>query len=214
MTVDLYSDVVCPWCYIGEQRFMRALDAFPDAGDVDVVFHPFQLDPSAPRHAVPTLTHLARRFGGNVGGMLARVSQIAEGEGITMAWEKALTTNTETAHRLLNLALEEHGPATQRALVERLFAMTFTEGGNIGNIDQLVDAAGSIGMSRERVQTYLASDEGLRKLGADFRHARDIGIRAVPTFIIDGEYGIQGAQPMETFLAALHEAARKRASTR
>ncbi|MCC6991584.1 MAG: DsbA family oxidoreductase [Acidobacteria bacterium] len=213
MTVEIYSDVVCPWCYIGERRFARALAAFPHAADVDVVFRPFQLDPGAPRDAVPTVAHLEHRFGGRVGGMLARVSHAAQGEGIAMAWDTALFANTRTAHRLLNLARQEYGHATQRALADRLFALTFTEGGNIADGDQLADAAVSVGMPRDRVRAYLASGEGAAALDTEFQHARDLGITAVPTFVIDGQYVVQGAQPAATFLEALNEASRKARGT-
>lgn len=210
MKVEIYSDVVCPWCYIGDRRFARALAAFPEADRVDVVFRPFQLDPAAPREAVPTVAHLEHRFGGRVSGMLAQVSRAAGGEGITMAWDKALLANTETAHRLLSFALSEYGAATQRALAERLFAMVFTDGGNIADHEQLAEAAETVGMSRDRVRAHLTSDAGRRELAADFQRARDLGIRAVPTFIIDGRHVVQGAQPAATFLEALDEASRAR----
>ena len=117
MKVEIYSDVVCPWCYIGERRFARALAAF-GGGDVEVVFRPFQLDPAAPTAAEPIARYLERRFGARAGSMLGSVSAAAAAEGITMDWDRALAANTRTAHRLLGLAEREYGAGTQRALAE------------------------------------------------------------------------------------------------
>ncbi|MGE0706010.1 MAG: DsbA family oxidoreductase [Vicinamibacterales bacterium] len=208
MKVDIYSDVVCPWCYIGERRFARALSGFPEANRVEVVFRPYQLDPSAPATAVPLAEYLERRFGRRIDGMLGRVSAEAEREGIAIAWDQALSANTRTAHRLLELAEREHGAAVQRALAERLFDLYFTRGGNIADTGQLADAAASAGMDGDRVRAYLESDEGLPELQAAFDEARRLGIRAVPTFVIDERYVVEGAQPVATFLEVLREAAK------
>src|SRR5690554_4302487 len=100
MKVEIYSDIVCPWCYIGDRRFARALAAFPGAAQVDVVYRPYQLDPDAPEEPIPLKSYLERRFGRPVDGMLQRVSETAREEGIEMDWDRALSVNTLTAHRL------------------------------------------------------------------------------------------------------------------
>ena len=130
--IEIYSDVMCPWCYIGERRLERALAALPPGERIDVAFRPYQLDPNAPETAVPLTQYLERRFGGRKDGMLDAVSQAAQGEGISIAWDRALSSNTRTAHRLPQWAVREGGPEVQRKLVGELFALHFTHGGNIG----------------------------------------------------------------------------------
>src|SRR5690606_21072493 len=116
LTVEIYSDIACPWCYIGERRLERALAALPAHEPIEVVFRPFQLDPAAPATAVPLTQYLERRYGARASGMLSAVSRTAAGEGITMDWDRALSVNTRTAHRLLQWALREGGPEVQRKL--------------------------------------------------------------------------------------------------
>jgi predicted DsbA family dithiol-disulfide isomerase len=210
--VEIYSDVVCPWCYIGERRLARAIAALPAAAQVEVVFRPYQLDPQAPEEAVPLPEHLARRFGSRVGGMLERVSAAGRGEGLSFAWDKALSVNTRTAHRLLLWAEQTYGPGPQRALAERLFALYFTQGGNIADVDQLAGAAAEAGMDGDRARAHLRSDEGVQALEGELAKARDLGISAVPTFVIDGEHVVEGAQPVATFVDILEHAARTAAA--
>lgn len=207
MKVEIYSDVVCPWCYIGERRFGRALAAFGREGEVEVVFRPYQLDPAAPRTALPLAEYLGRRYGSRAGGMMAQAGAAAAGEGITIDWERALSANTFDAHRLLHLAEREHGPAVQRALARKLFELHFTRGGDVSDPERLVELARFVGMEPERVRAFLGSDEGVREVEAQLDAARRLGIRAVPTFVFDGRFAVEGAQPVSTFLRALEEAA-------
>lgn len=207
MQVEIYSDVVCPWCYIGERRFARALAGFPGAGDVRVAFRPYQLDPDAPAEAVPLSAYLQRRFGPGAAAMQAQVSAAARAEGIEIDWERALAANTRTAHRLMRLAGRAYGEAVQRALAGRLFALHFTRGGDVSDAEQLADAAAEVGMDRARAAEYLASGEGEEALEAEFEAARRLGIRAVPTFVFDGRFAVQGAQPPEALRGALERAA-------
>lgn len=207
MKVEIYSDVVCPWCYIGERRFARALAAFPQADQVDVVYRSYQLDPEAPAQAVPLKQYLARRFGALRDGMLARVTETAAAEGIVMDWDRALSVNTLTAHRLLGLAEREYGAEVQRALFEKLFEAHFTRGGDVSDHGQLADLAASVGMDRARVHAYLASDEGLAETREALAQAHRIGVRAVPTYVFDGRYAVEGAQPASVFLQVLEEVA-------
>ncbi len=207
MRVEIYSDVACPWCYIGERRFRRALAAFPGADRVEVVFRSYQLDPSAPEAAVPLKEYLRKRFGGPVDGMLRQVSENAKGEGIEMDWDRALAVNTMTAHRLLRLAERDCGAEAQRALAEKLFEAHFSLGGDVSDPALLADLAESVGMDRERVSAYLASGEGLEETRAEIDRARGLGITAVPTFVFEGRWTIQGAQSASTFLQALEQVA-------
>jgi len=213
MKVEIYSDVVCPWCYIGERRFARALSEFDGGDEVEVVFRPFQLDPDAPEVAVPHAEYIEKRFGRRAEGMHHSIDAAAEGEGISFAWDQALAANTRTAHRLLRLAHLEHGPAVQRGLAERLFDLHFSRGGNIADPEQLADEAAAAGMDRGRALEHLASQEGLQELDAAFQTARASGVRAVPTFVFDGQWVVEGAQSKEKFLDALEEVARTDAPT-
>jgi len=206
MKIEIYSDIVCPWCYIGERRLERALAALPAHERIEVVFRPYQLDPNAPATAVPLTHYLERRFGGRRNGMLDAVNHAAEGEGITMAWDRALSANTRTAHRLLQWALREGGPDVQRQLAAHLFALHFTRGGNVADIEQLAAAAASVGLDAGGARAYLASDEGIGELESEFEKARELGIASVPTFVIDGRYAIQGARPVSTFVRILEQA--------
>lgn len=212
MKIDVYSDIVCPWCYIGERRLDTALTIFEKGKDVQVRFRPFQLDPGAPDTAMPLMARLEQRFGPRASGMLQQVSRAAAGEGITMNWESALAGNTRNAHRLLQLARAEYGPDTERTLVERLFALHFTNGGDVTDIAQLADEAVAAGMDRSRVEAYLASDEGQAELTAAFEDARRRGITAVPTFVFNDRYAVQGAQPAAALLEVLEKVAAEEAA--
>lgn len=205
MKIEIYSDIVCPWCYIGERRLERALAALPPGQRIEVVFRPYQLDSNAPETAVPLTQYLERRFGGRKDGMLDAVTQAAEGEGITIAWDRALSVNTRTAHRLLQWALREGGLEVQRKLAAELFALHFTHGGNVGDVEQLAAAAASVGLDADRARTYLASGEGVRELEAELGKASELGIASVPTFVIDGRYAIQGAQPVSALVHILEQ---------
>lgn len=208
MKVEIYSDVVCPWCYVGERRFARALADFRQADEVEIVFRPFQLDPDSPTEAVPHAEYIEKRFGRRADGIHGQVDAAGAGEGIHFAWDRALAVNTRTAHRLSRLAEVEYGVAVQRALVERLFDLHFTRGGDLSDHDQLADEAVAVGMARGRVAEYLASGEGLPELEREFQAARDRGVRAVPTFVFDDRAVIEGAQSPAAFLAAMEEVAR------
>lgn len=208
MKIEIYSDVVCPWCYIGERRLTRALAALPNGDEVEIAFRPYQLDPSAPDEAVPLAQYLQQRFGRRVGGMLEPVSAAARGEGIAIAWDTALSANTRLAHRLLAWTEQAYGVRIQRAVAERLFALHFTQSGNIADVEHLVAAAAAVGVDAGRARAYLQSDQGVTELEAALGAARQLGIHAVPTFVIDGRYVVRGAQPVATFVDALEQAAR------
>lgn len=203
MKVEIYSDVVCPWCYIGEKRFERALAAFPEP--VEVVFRPFQLDPGAPAEAIPLTRYLERRFGQRMDAMMGHVSEAAAGEGIRIDWESAQAVNTERAHRLMRLAERERGAEVQRALADKLFAAHFTDGFDVGDVETLAELAASVGMDAERVRAHLASEEGVEELRAELAAARELGVHAVPAFVFEGRYVVEGAQSASTFLQVLEK---------
>ncbi len=205
MRVDIYSDIACPWCYIGERRFARALADRPDADAIEVVFRPFQLDPDLPDTPQPLLQRLEEKFGAQKDATMERVTAMGEEEGLTFRFDDALAVNTFTAHRLLWWAEQTAGPAVQRALVEKLFQAHFTNGENVADSDILVTLAAEAGMDRERARVVLASDEGTDEVRALIERAQRLGIRAVPTFVFNDESAVQGAQSAETFRRVLDD---------
>ena len=207
MKVEIYSDISCPWCYIGEKRFAAALADYP-GGAVDVVFRPYQLDPAASTSPRPLVEALREKFGANVQPMLARVTDAAREEGITIHWDRAVAVNTLTAHRLLQFALRDYGADIQRTLAEQLFDAHFTSGGDVGDVALLTELAASAGMDRERTRKYLDSVEGLAETRDAIDDARGLGIRAVPTFVFDEKYMVEGGQPSAVFAEVLREVAK------
>lgn len=205
MKVEIYSDIACPWCYIGERRFSRALTAFPQAEQVEVVFRPFQLDPTLPQTASPLKERLKDKFGDRLDATLQHTALAAEQENLDFNFDAAQAVNTLTAHRLLRLAEHAYGAEVQRALADKLFEAYFTKGENIADPDVLTGLAVAAGMEKARAAAYLASDEGLEEVGREIAQAQLLGIRAVPTFVFDGRFAVQGAQPADTFLDVLQE---------
>jgi predicted DsbA family dithiol-disulfide isomerase len=212
MKIEIYSDIACPWCYIGKRRFEGALAAFAGKGEVEVVYRPYQLDPAAPAKARPLMDALKEKFGPGAASMAGNVAAAARGEGITMDFERALAVNTLAAHRLLRLAEHEYGAPVQHALAEQLFEAYFARGADIGDSARPHRLAAAAGMDAERVRGYLASDEGLAEVKGEIRDARQLGITAVPTFVFEGRYGVQGAQPASAFLQAFETVARESAA--
>lgn len=209
MKVEIYSDVACPWCHVGKRRFERALEAFPGAGEVEVVYRPYQLDPQAPTTGIPLLQRLSQKYGANARAMAERVSAQAREEGIEMDFDRALAANTLDAHRLLRLAEGEHGAEVQHALAEALFQAHFSEGRDIADRAVLTELAGRAGMEAERARAYLDSAEGAAEVRAEIEQAQAMGISAVPTFVFEGKWAVQGAQPASAFLQALEAVQRE-----
>ena len=203
MKIDIYSDVACPWCYIGQARFERAIDAFDGAEHIEVRYRPYQLDPRAPMEAEPMYDYLARRFGAQARGMAAQVIGIAQGEGLTMDYERGLTVNTLNAHRLLSLVERERGAEAQRRLMRRLFDAHFAEGRDVGDPRVLAELAADVGLDQDATRNYLESDEGTREVREEIADAQRLGVNAVPTYVFDDKYIVEGAQPTELFVQAL-----------
>nr|WP_042427320.1 DsbA family oxidoreductase [Streptacidiphilus anmyonensis] len=207
MKVEIYSDIACPWCYIGKRRFDRALAAFEGAADVEVVYRPYQLVPDAPAEPSPHRAWLEERYGPQSRAMDDRVAAIGKQEGIDYDFDAALHVNTVHGHRLLWLAEQEYGSAVQAELKERLLAAHFSDGVDVADFAALTDVAVAAGLDRARVEAFLPSDEGRAETVRELAHAREIGVSAVPTFVFDGKYAVQGAQETETFLSALRQVA-------
>jgi predicted DsbA family dithiol-disulfide isomerase len=204
MKIEIWSDVVCPWCYIGKRRLEHALTEFEHADEVEITWRSFQLHPEAPnQEGVPTLQYLTTRFGPQATQMTARVTEIAKGEGLDFDFQNALTFNTFDAHRLLHLAASL---GVADAAKERLLHAYFIEGADLSDPDTLVALMKEAGADPDRARQVLDGDEYADAVQADIEEARQLGANGVPFFVIDRKYGISGAQPAETFLRALRTA--------
>ena len=215
MRIEIWSDVVCPWCYVGKRRLEKALATFPHADDVEVVFRSFELDPSAPRPAGsgadprPTTGVLARKYGRSEAEMRQMQEQlmaVAAEEGLEMRLLDTVHTNTVDAHRLLHLALETGGPALQRELKEALLTAYFTRAEDVGDHAVLRAAAVAAGLDEARVDAVLAGEAYTDAVAADVARARAYGATGVPFFVVDERYGVSGAQPTELFTEVLEKA--------
>jgi len=194
MTVDIWSDVVCPWCAIGQARFEEALANYGEP--VTVRLHPFRLDPEAPVPGEPAAGRYRRRFGGEAEAMLARVTVAAKNAGLTFRFDRALTANTFDAHRAIGYAARN---GNGRALERALFDAYFSDGLDISDRSVLADRAASIGEDRAAVMTYLGSDAGVAELTAELDEASALGITAVPTFVFNEQFAVPGAVDVATF---------------
>jgi predicted DsbA family dithiol-disulfide isomerase len=208
MQIEIWSDVVCPWCYIGKRRLEKALAAFPHP--VEVVYRSFELDPSAPAEPVETVAEaLGRKYGGGPAAgrqMVDRVEAVAAEEGLLFRHHQSLRVNTTDAHRLLHLALDEGGPEAQGALKEALLAAYFVETENVADHDTLARIATGAGLDAGRVAEVLAGDEYADAVEADIRQAAAFGATGVPFFVVDRRYGVSGAQPTDVFTQVLERA--------
>lgn len=204
--VEIWSDIVCPWCYIGKRRLETALDDFPHRDNVEIVYRSFQLDPSAEKHSGVSATDmLAKKYRVSrerAEAMNARVSALAAQEGLAYHLESARHANTLDAHRLIHFAAS-HG--RQIEMKERLLRAYFAEGADVGDVETLVRLAAEIGLDAEVARESLETGAFVDAVRADERRAQMLGITGVPFFVIDEQYGISGAQPTEVFAQALRE---------
>jgi predicted DsbA family dithiol-disulfide isomerase len=207
MHVEIWSDVVCPWCYIGKRRFEKALASFKHRDQVKITWKSFELDPNAPRTSGETVTQmLAKKYGMSEERAVAaneHVTSLAQEEGLDYHLELAYPNNTFDAHRLLHLAAAQ---GLQGEMKERLMRAYFTEGAQVGEIETLVKLAAEVGLDPARTRIALNGDSYADEVAADEKEARTLGISGVPFFVIDEKYGISGAQPVELFQQALEQA--------
>jgi predicted DsbA family dithiol-disulfide isomerase len=207
MQVEIWSDVVCPWCYVGKRRFEQALARFPHADDVEVIYRSFELDPGAARSRTGTHDeHLARKYGLTVERareLNQQMTATAAAEGLEFRFDRMRGGNTFDAHRLLHLALER---GVQLDLKERLLRATFTDGRPVADHDALARVAVDAGLDEGEVRQVLASDGYADAVRADEQQAAAYGITGVPFFVVDGKYGVSGAQPADLLLQVLERA--------
>ncbi|WP_417278288.1 DsbA family oxidoreductase [Celeribacter sp.] len=204
ITLDIFHDPICPWCYIGKTRLDRALEARPDH-PFAIQWHPFQLNPTMPKEGLDRLTYLEMKFHGTEGAMKAYrpVIDILHKEMPQVDLGKIKRTpNTLDAHRLVHWAGID---GRQTAAVSALFRAYFKEGRDIGSHDVLAEIAGEIEMDPDAIARLLDTDADVEEIAARDSHARERGIKAVPTFIIDNLHAVEGAQPTELWLEVIDE---------
>jgi len=203
--VEIWSDVVCPWCYIGKRRFEQALATFAHADEVEVTYRSFELDPTAPAHRTGTHDeHLARKYGMTVERahqLNEQMTQTAAAEGLDFHFDRIRGGNTFDAHRLLHHAGTQ---GKQLELKERLLLATFTEGEPVADRAALARLAKEVGI--DDADEVLGSDRYSDDVRADEQQAAAYGISGVPFFVVDGTYGVNGAQPAEVLLQVLERA--------
>ena len=203
MRLEIFSDVVCPWCYIGKRRFDRAVTNLATAGInliLEVNYRPFQLDPTAPIGAPsPVRDAYAKKFGSQkrADEILKHVTTVAATEGINFQMDIAIRANTSRAHRLIALAQTTELDHTK--LKESLMIAYFCEGRDISNIDTLIDIAAAFGLDHAQVSEMLNSEQSSQQLDADLSRANELGITAVPTYVFNEQWSVPGAQDTETF---------------
>jgi predicted DsbA family dithiol-disulfide isomerase len=210
MKVEIWSDVVCPWCYIGKRRFEQALERFPQRDQLEIEWKSFELDPGARSETAGDATNpsgyaqrLSRKYGTTLAGaqgMLDSMTAAAAAEGLDFHFERAVPANTFDAHQVIHLGRER---GVQDAVKERLLRAYFTEGEAVGDREVLVRLAAEAGLDADEVRAALTEQRYADAVRADEADAAALGISGVPFFVVDRKYGVSGAQPPEQLLAML-----------
>jgi len=215
MELEIWSDIACPWCYIGKRRFEAALAEFEHAEQVHVRWRSFELDPQAPPERTgDRAERLARKYGMTVEQareIEQQLTDTAAADGLDFQFGKARTGNTFDAHRLVHLA-EQHG--LQDEMKERLLRAHFTDGELVGDQDTLTRLGVEVGLPEHEIRETLKGDRFADEVREDERTATELGISAVPTFIVDRRVGVSGAQPPELLLKMLRRGLPEQASAR
>lgn len=208
MQIEVWADVVCPWCYIGKRRLQAALAERGLADDVEIVHRAFQLDPTASPTAEPTIDHLAAKYGvtrDEALAMMANVTEVAAAEGLDYHLDRTMTGNTRDAHRLA-LWAQDADPASAQRLLEAMYSAYFERGRGVFSKDDLVVLAGEVGLDADAAREMLAGTAYLDQVVQDQVLAPTFGANGVPFFVIDRAFGVSGAQPVEVFVDALDQA--------
>jgi predicted DsbA family dithiol-disulfide isomerase len=205
LQLDIWSDIACPWCWVGKRHLEAALEVFEHRDSVDVTWHAFELDPTSKRSAteVDYAERLGRKYGTDRAGgqaMIDRMTNTAAAEGLTMNFEHIKPGNTFDAHRLVHLALTV---GKQDAMKERLFAAYLEQGEAIDEVATLVKLAVEVGLDEATVMKTLKSEAFAEDVREDERNAQRLGVRGVPFFVVDGKLAFSGAQPSEVIVSVL-----------
>lgn len=208
MRIEVWADVVCPWCYIGKRRLQSALAERGIADEVEIVHRAFQLDPTASTTTAPTVDHLAAKYGvsrDEALAMMSNVTEVAAGEGLEYHLDRTMTGNTRNAHRLA-LWAQDQDPLVAQRLLEAMYSAYFEQGRGVFSTDDLVALAAEVGLDADAAREMLAGSAYLDQVVEDQVLARTFGANGVPFFVIDRAYGVSGAQPVEVFLNAIDQA--------
>lgn len=218
LTIDIYSDVVCPWCLIGYGQLTKALTQLDGEITADIRWRPFELNPQMPPEGEEQEAHLARKYGRSAeqgAGLRAQMQAIAEGAGVSLSYEgegdapRAMMWNTRDCHKLLAFALEEAGPKVQTALKLALFKAHFNRRAHLGDREVLLDIAAGVGLHRIAAKAALDDPDLEARVLAEEAQAWDMNISGVPAMIIEGKFMIPGAQSPEVYVNALRRVAEK-----
>ena len=203
--IDVVSDVVCPWCYIGKRRLEKAINMVKDKYEFEVEFHPFELNPNLPATGTDQKDFLIQKFGGEqrYHQLTNHVAQVASEEGLHFDFPKQqVLPNTREAHRIIQFARQE---GVQPSVKEAFMKAYFEDGVDLSKKENLVDVSVKAGLSKEKVEKLLSTDEGLAEVAYAEQELQKLGITGVPFYIINNKYGISGAQPSATFIQALED---------
>ncbi|GLR53340.1 DsbA family oxidoreductase [Shinella yambaruensis] len=216
ITIDVVSDVVCPWCYLGKKRLDKAIEAVRDDLAVAVTFRPYQLNPDMPAEGIDHKKHLAEKLGGDEAVTRAHEMLAGLGQEAGIAFDfpaVKISPNTLDAHRLLRWAMIE-GPEVQNRVAVALFKAYFEEGRNVGDRTVLLDIAEACGMDRAVVTALFSAGADVDSVKEEIGMARDMGVTGVPCFIIDNKYAVMGAQSVDVLTNAFREIAALKAQER
>lgn len=208
--IEVISDVVCPWCYIGKRRIEKAMDQLKDQYDFKITFSPFELNPEMPPEGSDQKAYLSKKFGGEerYNQIIDQVSQVAAAEGLNFDYSKqAVSPNTRDAHRIIWYAKQE---GKQGAVKEAFLKAYFEDGIDLSKKENLIKIAANAGLSAEKVKSLLESAEGLKEVELSEQMSHQRGISGVPYYIINNKYGVSGAQPPDFFARTFLEIAKKK----
>lgn len=207
MKIEIWSDVVCPFCYIGKRKLEKALEKFPNKEKVEIEWKSFQLNPDQKTNPnLNTLEHLAQSKGWSMEQtrqITSNVVEMAKAEGLDFDFENAVVANTKRAHQLIHLAKEN---GKQDEMKEKLLKAYFSQGKNVDDLDTLIELGQEVGLSAEKIKVTLESNSFESAVDQDIYESRLIGVRGVPFFVLDRKFGISGAQPDEVFDETLEKA--------
>ncbi len=204
LRIDLFSDVICPWCYLGKKRLEAAILSKDWPVDIHVIHQPFELNPDTPAGGVNRKEYLYEKYGDRIEEADVRLREMGKDAGIEFNFDSAeRIPNTKDAHRLIYFAATR---GLQSKAADSLFRAYFTDGRDVGNVDVLADIAAECGLDRAEALQFLKSEEAVEEVRSIEAQARNLGITGVPFFILDGRLGVSGAQSEETFVRAIEAA--------
>lgn len=204
LKIDIYSDVVCPWCYLGKRRLEQAVQSLSKSTDLQIQYLPYELNPATPEKGVDRRKYLREKYGGSIDGAHERLTQMGREIGLDYRFDDIKTIpNTFNAHRVIWLAGQE---GHQAEVVDALFKAYFTEGKDVGDKKNLVWIAGSAGLDASKVEKLLAGDQGTNEVRTIEEKAYNLGITGVPFFVFNERFAVSGAQSKETFVSAIKQA--------